>query len=66
MMVVGVSVAISFLSSVVWLTVSNAFDMSSATAIVRAGGFFWLMPEVIMLLIAWRAVVVECVSLKPC
>ena len=40
MMVVGVSVAISFLSSVVWLTVSNAFDTSSATAIVLAGGFF--------------------------
>ena len=40
MMVVGVSVAISFLSSAVWLTVSNAFDMSSAMAIVLAGGFF--------------------------
>ena len=47
-------------------TVSNAFDMSSAMATVRLGGFFWLKPVVIMLLMVCSAVVVECCVLKPC
>ena len=40
--------------------------MSRVTAIVRLGGWFWLKPVVIMLLIEWRAVVVECLCLNPC
>ena len=46
--------------------VSKALDMSREVMIVRLGGFFVLKPAVIVLLIWWRAVVVECFFLKPC
>ena len=51
----------------VWrFTVSKALLMSRVTAIVRLGGCFWLNPEVMILLMEWRAVVVECLCLIPC
>ena len=45
------------------LTVSNALLMSSATAIVRSGGLFWLKPVAIVLC---SAVLVEWLLLKSC
>ena len=40
----------SFFVRVCMFTVSNAVLMSSATALVRAGGILWLKPDAIMLL----------------
>lgn len=65
-MMLGVLVFSSLFVSVCRCTVSNAFDMSSAMAIVRCGGLLLLNPVVIMLLMWWSAVVVECNFLKPC
>ena len=45
------------------LTVSKAWVISIATAIVRAAGFFWLNPCVMVCVILCRAVVVECSAL---
>ena len=45
---------------------SNALDMSSDVMIVRLGGLGSLKPVVIVLLMWWRAVTVECCFLKPC
>lgn len=42
-----------------WFTVSNAFDMSRAIAIVLLGGLFWLNPVIIWLVRVCSAVVVE-------
>ena len=47
-------------------TVSNALDMSSATAIVRVGGFLLLNPCVMLLFSVCSAVEVECLALNPC
>ena len=62
----GICVSRSFFVRVCMFTVSNALLMSSATAMVRAGGILWLKPDAIVLLMLWRAVVVECLALKPC
>ena len=47
------------------LTVSNALLLSSATTIVRSGGWFWLKP-VAMIFMLCSAVLVELLLLKPC
>lgn len=52
--------------SVCRLTVSNAFDMSRAIAMVRCGGCFWLKPVVMVWLMRWSAVVVDLCLRKPC
>ena len=44
----GIYVSRSFFVSVCMFTVSNALLMSSATAMVRAGGILWLKPDVIV------------------
>ena len=46
----GISVSKSFFARVCMFTVSNALLMSSATAMVRAGGILWLKPDAIVLL----------------
>ena len=66
MIVGGMLVSISLSMSLWRWTVSKAFDMSRATAMVLLGGFFWLKPCAIVLLMVWSAVVVECCALKPC
>ena len=40
----------SFFVRVCMFTVSNALLMSSATAILRAGGILWMKPDAIVLL----------------
>ena len=62
----GILVCCSLWMSVCMWIVSKAFVMSSDVVIVRVGGFFWLKPEAMVLLILWSAVVVECSFLKPC
>ena len=66
MIVLGIVVLCNFFISVCMLTVSKAFDVSRATVMVLMGGFSWLNPLVIVLFISCRAVVVECLLLKPC
>ena len=46
----GICVSRSFFVRVCMFTVSNALLMSSATAMVRAGGILWLKPDAIVLL----------------
>ena len=46
----GICVSKSFFVRVCMFTVSNALLMSSATAMVRAGGILWLKPDAIVLL----------------
>ena len=58
-MVFGMFVLCILCRSVCRFTVSNAFDMSSAMAMVLLGGLCLLRPEVMMLLMDWSAVVVE-------
>ena len=41
----------SFFVRVCMFTVSNALLMSSATAMVRAGGILWLKPDAIIIII---------------
>ena len=48
------------------LTVSNAFLMSSATAIVRSGSLFSLKPVAMMLLTLCSAMLVDRLRMKPC
>ena len=43
-----------------WLTISNAAVRSTATQIVRCGGFLWLNPVAISLVSCIKAEVVEC------
>ena len=62
--VLGISVFVSFCSRMWMLTVSNALDISSAVMIVRLGGLCELKPVVIMLFMLCSAVVVECCFLK--
>ena len=45
-----ICVSRSFFVRVCMFTVSNALLMSSATAMVRAGGILWLKPDAIVLL----------------
>ena len=66
MMVLGMLVFSILFMSVCRCTVSNALDMSNAMASVLCGGLRWLNPVVMMLLMVWSAVVVECLDLKPC
>ena len=65
-MVLGIVVLWSFCIRRCRFTVSKALDMSSATVIVLWGGFAWLRPWVMVVFISCRAVVVECLVLKPC
>ena len=51
---------------VIILTVSNACEKSIAMSVVLWGGLFSLNPLIIGSIIECRAVVVECLSLKPC
>ena len=63
--VLGMFVCVSFCRSK--YTVSNAFDMSSAIAIVVSGVFFFMLkPVVIVVFIVCKAVMVECVVLNQC
>lgn len=49
-----------------WLTESNAFDMSMAVAMVRLGGLRWLKPSAILVTRGRRAVMVERRGRNPC
>ena len=53
-------------SSLLWQTVSNAAEKSTATQTVRSGGFLWLNPIAMHVVNCNRAEVVECSCLKPC
>ena len=53
-------------SSLLWQTVSNAADKSTATQTVRSGGFLWLNPIAMSVVNCNRAEVVKCSCLKPC
>ena len=53
-------------SSLLWQTVSNAADKSTATQTVRSGVFLWLNPIAMSVVNCNRAEVVECSCLKPC
>ena len=53
-------------SSLLWQTVSNAADKSTATQTVRSGCFLWLNPIAMSVVNCNRAEVVECSCLKPC
>ena len=55
-----------FDSRLLWQSVSNAADKSTATQIVRSGGFLWLNHIAISVVICSRAQVVERSGLKPC
>ena len=50
-------------SSLLWQTVSNAADNSTATQLVRSGGFLWLNPIAMSVVNCNRA---QCSCLKPC
>ena len=51
--------------SLLWQTVSNAADKSTATQTVRPGGLLWLNPIAMSVVNCNRAEVVECSCLKP-
>ena len=55
-----------FDNRLLWQTVSDAADKSTATHTVRYGGFLWLNPTAMSLINYSRAEVVECSHLKPC
>ena len=65
-MVCGMLVCVSLSINVCMFTVSNAFLMSNATAIVRVGGMGWLKSVATVLLMLCSAVFVECLVLNPC
>ena len=48
------------------MTVAYTLLMSSATAIVRSGGWFRLNPMAMLLFMVCNAVLVEWLRLKPC
>ena len=61
MTVLGMFVCVILCRSLCKCTVSNAFDMFNAIAIVLSGVFFFLLkPVVIVVFIVCRAVIVEC------
>ena len=64
--VCGMLMCVSLSINVCMFTVSNAFLMSNATAIVRVGGMGWLKPVATVLLMLCSAVFVECLVLNPC
>ena len=66
MIVGGMFVFVSLRLSLGMFTVSNALLMSRATTIVLLGGCFSLKPLMIVPVILWSAVSVECCDLKPC
>ena len=66
MIVPGMSVCSSFLISVCMFIVSKALLISSATAIVRAGGATWPNPSATVSFSVCSAVTVECCVLHPC
>ena len=66
MVVPGMFVCSSFLTSVCMFIVSKAFVISSATLIVRTGGAIWLNPFATVLFSVCSAVTVECCFLYPC
>ena len=49
-----------------WQTVSNATDKSTAMQNVRSRGFLWLNPIAMSVVNCNRAEVVECSCLNPC
>ena len=59
MIVPGMFVCCSFLTSVCMFILSKAFLISIATVIVRAGGAIWLNPFATMLISVCRAVTAE-------
>ena len=59
-MVCGMFVCVSVSVNVFMFTVSNAFLVSNATAIVRVGEMGWLKPVATVLLMLCSAVFVEC------
>ena len=62
----GMLVVRSFLVRVWWLTVSKALLMSRETKMVREGGGSSLKPLAMVLVMLWRAVLVEWLALEPC
>ena len=66
MIVHGMFVWSSFLTSVCMFSVSKAWLISSATVIVRAAGAIWLNPFATVLFSMCSAVTVECCVLYPC
>ena len=54
-----------FDNRLLWKTVSNAADKSTATQRVRSGDFFWLNPIAMYVVNSSRVEVVECSGLKP-
>ena len=66
MIVPGMFVCSSFLSSVCMFIVSKALLISSATVIVSAGGVIWLNPFATVLFSVCSAVNVECCVLYLC
>ena len=65
-MVCGMFVWRSLCVSVCMMTVSNDLFMSSATVIVRSGGWFWLKPVAMVLFMLCSTVLVEWLIFKPC
>ena len=51
---------LTFDNRLLWKTVSNAADKSTATQTVRSGGFIWLNPIAMSVVNCSRAEVVEC------
>ena len=66
MIVPGMLVCSSFLISVCIFIVSKALLISSATMIVRAGGFIWSNPFATVLFTMCSAVTIECCVLYSC
>ena len=56
----------SFLISVCMFIVSKSWLISTATAIVRAGGAIWLNPFATVMFTVCSAVTVKCCVLYPC
>ena len=65
-MKLGTSAFKTSLSSTLWSTVSKAAERSRATKMVQSHGFCLLRSCWILLVMMFRAVVVECSALKPC
>ena len=55
-----------FDNGLLWQTVSNGADISTATQTIRSGGFLWLNPIAMYVVNCSSAEVVECSDLKPC
>ena len=53
-------------SSLLWQTVANAADKSTATQTIQSGCFLWLSPIAMSVVNCNRAEVVEYSCLKPC